>query len=82
MSRNKDEDKILRAKKKLKALDLSLIDVNLTVFSDDSLSRYYRNLWAKHFLKTLHKHTGTHIHTHTHTHTHTRMFCLRPDKNV
>ena len=47
MSRHKDADKIRRAKKKLKGLRLSLIDINLAVFINDSLCRYSKNLWAK-----------------------------------
>ena len=47
MSRHKDADKIRRAKKKLKGLDLSLIGINPAVFINDSLCRYYKNLWAK-----------------------------------
>ena len=35
------------AKKKLKALDLSFIGINPAVFINDSLCRYYKNLWAK-----------------------------------
>ena len=47
MSRPKDADKIRRAKKKLKGLDLFLIGINSAVFIHDSLCRYYKNLWAK-----------------------------------
>ena len=46
-SRRKDADKIPRAKKKLKGLDLSLIGINSAVFINDSLCPYYENLWAK-----------------------------------
>ena len=47
MSRHKDANKIRRAKKKLKGLDLSSIGINSPVFINDSLCRYYKNLWAK-----------------------------------
>ena len=47
MSRRKDADKIRRAKKKLKGLDLSSIGINSAVFINDSLCRCYKNLWAK-----------------------------------
>ena len=47
MSRRKDADKIRRAKKKLKGLDLSSIGINSTVFINDSLCRFYKNLFAK-----------------------------------
>ena len=47
MSRHKDADKIRRAKKKLKGLDLSSIGINSAVFINDSLCRYYKNLWGK-----------------------------------
>ena len=47
MSRRKDADKIQRTKEKLKGLDLSPIGINSTVFINDSLCRYYKNLWAK-----------------------------------
>ena len=47
MSRHKDADKIRRAKKKLKGLRLSSIDINLAVFINDSLCRYSKDLWAK-----------------------------------
>ena len=47
LSRRKDEDKNRRAKKKLKGLDLSSIDINSVVFINNSLCRYYKNLWAK-----------------------------------
>ena len=47
MSRLKDADKIQRAKKKRKGLDLSLIGINSAVFINDSLCWYYNNLWAK-----------------------------------
>ena len=47
MSRRKDADKIRRAKKKLKGLDLSSIGINSAVFINDSLCWYYKNLWAK-----------------------------------
>ena len=47
MSRRKDADKIRRAKKKLKGLDLFSIGINSAVFINDSLCRYYKNLWAK-----------------------------------
>ena len=41
------KDKISRAKKKLKGLDLSLIGINSAVYINDSLCQYYKNLWAK-----------------------------------
>ena len=47
MSRCKDADKIRRAKKKLKGLNLSSIGINSAVYINDSLCRYYKNLWAK-----------------------------------
>ena len=47
MSRHKDGDKIRRAKKKLKGLNLSSIGINSAMFINDSLCRYYKNLWAK-----------------------------------
>ena len=47
MSQHKDADKIGRAKKKLKGLDLSLIGINSAMFINDSLCRYYKNHWAK-----------------------------------
>ena len=47
MSRRKDTDKIQRAKKKLKGLNLSSIGINSTVYINDSLFRYYKNLWVK-----------------------------------
>ena len=47
MSRRKDGDKIPRAKKKLKGLNLSSIGINSAVYVNDSLCRYYKNLWAK-----------------------------------
>ena len=47
MSRRKDADKMRKAKKKLKGLDLSSIGINSAVFINDSLCRYYKNLWAK-----------------------------------
>ena len=47
MSRRKDADKIRRAKKKLKGLDLSSIGINSAVFINDNLCRYDKNLWAK-----------------------------------
>ena len=47
MSPLKDADKIQRAKKKRKGLDLSLIGINSAVFINDSLCWYYNNLWAK-----------------------------------
>ena len=47
MSWRKDADKIQRAKKKLKGLDLSSIGINSGVFINDSLCWYYKNLWAK-----------------------------------
>ena len=47
MSWHQDVDKIRMAKKKLKALDLSFIGINPAVFINDSLCRYYKNLWAK-----------------------------------
>ena len=47
MSRRKDADKIRKAKKKLKDLNLSLIGINSAVHINDSLCRYYKNLWAK-----------------------------------
>ena len=47
MSRRKDADKIRRAKKKLKGLNLSSIGINSAVYINDSLCRYYKNLWAK-----------------------------------
>ena len=47
MSRRKDADKIRRAKKKLKGLDLSSIGIDSVVFINDSDCRYYKNLWAK-----------------------------------
>ena len=46
-SRRKDADKIPRAKKKLKGLDLSLIGINSAVFINDSLCPYYKNPRAK-----------------------------------
>ena len=47
LSRHKDADKICRAKKKLKGLDLSSIGINSAMFINDRLCRYYKNLWAK-----------------------------------
>ena len=47
MSGRKDADKIRRAKKKLKGLNLSSIGINSAVYINDSLCRYYKNLWAK-----------------------------------
>ena len=47
MSRRKDADKIRRAKKNLKGLNLSSIGINSAVYINDSLCRYYKNLWAK-----------------------------------
>ena len=47
MSRHKDADKIRRAKKKLKRLDLSSIGINSAVFINNSLCRYCNNLWTK-----------------------------------
>ena len=47
MSRQKDVDKIRRAKKIIKGLDLSSIGINSAVIINDSLCRYYKNLWAK-----------------------------------
>ena len=47
MPRRKYADKIQREKKKLKCLDLSYIGINSAVFINDSLCRYYTNLWAK-----------------------------------
>ena len=47
MTQRKDADKIRRAKKKQKDLDLSSIDINSAVYINDSLCRYYKNLWAK-----------------------------------
>ena len=44
MSRCKDADKIRRANKKLKGLDLFTIDINSAVFINDSLCRHYKNL--------------------------------------
>ena len=44
MSRRKDADKMRKAKKKLKGLDLSSIGINSAVFINDSLCRYYKNL--------------------------------------
>ena len=44
MSRRKDGDKIRRANKKLKGLDLPSIGINSAVFINDSLCRYYKNL--------------------------------------
>ena len=47
MSRHKDADKIRRAKKKLTGLNLPSIGINLAVYINNSLCRYYKNLWAK-----------------------------------
>ena len=47
MSRRKDADKIPRANKKLKGLDLSSIGINSAMFINDSLCGYYKNLRAK-----------------------------------
>ena len=47
ISRRKDADKIRRAKKKLKGLNFSSIGINLAVYINDSLCRYYKDLWAK-----------------------------------
>ena len=47
MSRRKNADKMGRAKKKLKGLDLPRIDINSTVSINDSFCRYYKNLCAK-----------------------------------
>ena len=47
MSQRKDADKIRRANKKPKGLDLFLIGINSAMFIHDSLCRYYKNLWAK-----------------------------------
>ena len=47
MSWCKDADKIRRAKKRLKGLNLSSICINSVVYINDSLFRYYKNLWAK-----------------------------------
>ena len=47
MSRRKDAYKMRKAKKKLKGLDLTSIGINSAVFINDSLCRYYKNLWAK-----------------------------------
>ena len=47
MSRRKDADKIRRAKKKLKGLNLSSIGINSAVYINDSFCRYYKNLSAK-----------------------------------
>ena len=47
MSRRKDADKIRRAKKKLKGLNLSSIGIDSAVYINDNLCRYYKNLWAK-----------------------------------
>ena len=47
MSRCKDADKIRRAKKKLKVLNLSSIGINSAEYINDSFCRYYKNLWAK-----------------------------------
>ena len=46
-SRRKDEDKIRKAKKKQKGLNLSSIGINSTVYINDSLCQYYKNLWTK-----------------------------------
>ena len=47
LSRRKDADKIRRAKKKLRGLNLSSTGINSAVYINDSLCRYYKNLWAK-----------------------------------
>ena len=47
MSQRKDADKIRRAKKELKGLNLPSIGINSVVYINDSLCRYYKNLWAK-----------------------------------
>ena len=47
MSQRKDADKIRKAKKKLKDLILPSIGNNSAVNINDSLCRYYKNLWAK-----------------------------------
>ena len=47
MSRRKDADKIRRAKKKLKGLNLSSIGINSAMYINDILCWYYKNLWEK-----------------------------------
>ena len=47
MTRRKDANKIRRTRKKRKGLDLSSIGINSTVFINDSLCRFYKNLFAK-----------------------------------
>ena len=47
LSQRKDADKIRRAKKKLKGLDLSSIRISSAVFINDSLCQYYKSLWKK-----------------------------------
>ena len=47
MSRRTDADNIRMAQEKLKGLDLSSIDMNSVMFINDSLCRYYKNLWAR-----------------------------------
>ena len=47
MSQRKDADKIRRAKKELKGLNLPSICINSVVYINDSLCWYYKNLWAK-----------------------------------
>ena len=55
ISRSKDADKIRRTKKKLKGSGLSAIGINSSVFINDSLCRYFKNLWAKYKKKCLNK---------------------------
>ena len=47
MSRRTDADNIRMAQEKLKGLDLSSIDMNSVMFINDSLCRYYKNLWTR-----------------------------------
>ena len=47
ISWRKDAVEIRIAKKKLKGLDLSSVGINSPVFINDSLCRYYENLWVK-----------------------------------
>ena len=47
LSRRKEADKIRWAKKKLRGLNSSSIGINSAVYINDSVCRYYKNLWGK-----------------------------------
>ena len=51
-SRQKDANKIRYEKKKLKGKNLTLLEINIPVYINNSLCIYYKKLWAK--LKKLH----------------------------